>query len=104
MYPTTIVEALLRERDFYEAEGDPSRVAAVDDQLAHYNVAVDGKVPKPASVKDVLATVGDDPVLAAEALEAEEAQAKPRKSLVEQLEAIIAAVDADEGEDDGEGD
>jgi hypothetical protein len=43
-----------------------------------------------ASIKDVLAEVGDDPDLAAAALE-EERAGKARKSLIAQLEQIAAA-------------
>jgi hypothetical protein len=49
------------------------------------------------TVKDVLAEVGDDAEKATAALEAEQASEKPRKSLVEKLEAIVAAADDDSG-------
>jgi hypothetical protein len=42
------------------------------------------------TVPQVLAEVGDDPVKAAAALEAEQATNKPRKSLVEGLSSITA--------------
>lgn len=43
-----------------------------------------------ATVADVLADVGDDPALAAEALAAEQARPKPRKTLVDALTALTA--------------
>lgn len=43
-----------------------------------------------AKVAEVLAAVGDDPAEAAKALAEELAQARPRKSLVAQLEALAA--------------
>ena len=46
---------------------------------------------KEPSVKDILAAVGDDPEAAATMLEAEQEREKPRKSLIEGLEAVIAA-------------
>lgn len=46
---------------------------------------------KPTSVKDILADVGDDKAKASEYLEAENAAEKPRPSLVEGLQAVIAA-------------
>lgn len=45
---------------------------------------------KPASVAAVLASVGDDPVAAQAALDAEQASGAPRKSLVRKLEVVIA--------------
>lgn len=44
----------------------------------------------PTKADDVLAAVGDDPVKAQEALDLENAAAKPRVTLVAKLEAIIA--------------
>lgn len=44
--------------------------------------------PADGSVDDVLARVGDDPTAAQAALDAENAKSKPRKSLVEKLQAI----------------
>lgn len=46
---------------------------------------------KPAKVDDILAEVGDDKEKAQAALDAENASAKPRTSLVAKLEAVIAA-------------
>lgn len=57
-------------------------VAAVADQAEE--VVAEG------TVQDVLDAVGDDKARAEAALEAEQASAKPRKSLVKQLEAIVA--------------
>lgn len=42
------------------------------------------------SIDEVLADVGTDPVLAAAALEAEQARSRPRSGLVEVLERIVA--------------
>lgn len=99
MYPTTIVEALLRERGFYESAGDKRRVAEVDVQLAHYGVGVETATPKAATIDAIKAEVGDDPELAAEALEAELAHEKPRKSLVSYLEALIEETAQDSVDD-----
>lgn len=46
---------------------------------------------KPAKVADVKAEVGDDVDKAREALEAEQSSDKPRSSLIEHLEAVIAS-------------
>ena len=58
--------------------------------------------PKEPSVKDILAAVGEDPEAAAAALEAERAKVKPRTSLIDGLEAVIAA--AGDGDPDGDPD
>lgn len=55
--------------------------------------------PKTGTVDAIKAEVGDDLDKAVAALEAELAQAKPRKSLVEHLTGIIEAVDADAGDE-----
>lgn len=47
------------------------------------------------TVTEVKTRVGNDPDLAAEALEAERAAAKPRKSLIAYLEAITTTPDTD---------
>jgi hypothetical protein len=57
---------------------------------------------KEPSVKDILAAVDGDLEAAKAALEAEQAKSKPRKSLIEGLEAVIAADDNGTG-DDGSG-
>lgn len=44
-----------------------------------------------ASVDQILADVGADTALAASALAAEQAQSRPRKTLISALEAIVAA-------------
>lgn len=44
--------------------------------------------PKPGTVEFILNEVGDDPEKAKAALEAEQAEDKPRSTLVEKLEAI----------------
>jgi hypothetical protein len=50
----------------------------------------DGETPAPTTIEAILADVGDDPVKAQEALNAEAAKgAKARPTLVEQLQAII---------------
>ena len=62
--------------------------------------------PEPArapSVKDILAEVGDDPEAAATVLEVEQAKDKPRKSLVDGLEAVIAAAGGNAGDNGGGG-
>lgn len=46
---------------------------------------------KPTSVKDILADVGTDKAKAQEYLDAENAAATPRSSLVEGLQAVLAA-------------
>ena len=53
--------------------------------------SVDGSGSGPAdgNVEEILDRVGDDQAAAAEALEAEQAKSKPRKSLVEKLQAIV---------------
>lgn len=56
---------------------------------------------KEPSVKDILAAVGDDSEAAKAALEAEQERSKPRKSLVEGLEAVIAAAAAGAGDGSG---
>lgn len=55
---------------------------------------------KEPSVKDILAAVGDDSEAAKAALEAEQERSKPRKTLVDGLEAVIA----DAGNGTGAGD
>jgi hypothetical protein len=45
---------------------------------------------KPTTVEDILAEVGDDKDKAAAALEEELASSKPRKTLLESLEAILS--------------
>lgn len=62
--------------------------------------------PKPErvrepSAKDVLTAVGEDAEAAQAALEAEQAKEKPRKNLVEGLEAVIAAAAAGAGDGSG---
>lgn len=47
-------------------------------------------LPTAEKVEDILAAVGEDPVLAAAALETEQAKDKPRKTLVSALEALTA--------------
>lgn len=93
--------ALQRERRGYEIklagaeEADEKtkwkdRIAAVDQSLENLGGSIlDG------SVDDILDAVGDDKTQAAAVLEAEQAQKKPRKSLVSGLEAVLAA-DEDE--------
>ena len=49
-----------------------------------------------ATVAKVLDSVGDDPERAAAALAAEQLRDKPRKSLIDRLEAIIAEGEEDE--------
>ena len=46
--------------------------------------------PSATTVKDILAEVGDDPAKARQYLDAENAQDKPRSTLVASLEAVIA--------------
>lgn len=46
---------------------------------------------KPSTVDEILDAVGDDPAKAAAALEEENAAKKPRKSLVEKLQAVVDA-------------
>lgn len=46
---------------------------------------------KAPTVAEIIAGVGDDPVAATDALAAEQASDKPRKSLVEGLQAVIDA-------------
>lgn len=63
------------------------------EELIAQRVAVEASTAgsdKPAKIDDILAEVVDDPAKAAEALEVEKAAAKPRTSLVEKLEAIVA--------------
>lgn len=90
---------------------DPGQPVEVDDDIA--GRAPDGDDPgagllaqtgnfveadmTAATVADVLAGVGDDPDLAAQALAAEQTKGeRARKSLIDKLEAIVAA-----GKEDG---
>lgn len=71
---------------------DRGKSADVDDELAA-DLLDQGWVEAssaPASVADVLAEVGDDPVKAAAALAVEEGQANPRPTLTKKLTAIAA--------------
>lgn len=66
-----------------------------------------GSLDLTASVNEILAAIGDDAALAAEVLATETAAARPRKTLVAGLEAIVAGPDADAAtetttDDDGE--
>jgi hypothetical protein len=57
-----------------------------------------GSGPADGNVDEILDRVGDDPAAAAEALAAEQAKSKPRKSLVEKLQSIV---DGDGGSGSG---
>lgn len=95
-------QALEREKKGYElklagAESDEDkakwkdRLNAVDQSLSNLGGSVlDG------SVDDILNQVGDDRDQAAAILEAEQAQKKPRKSLIKGLEVVLTEEDADE--------
>lgn len=54
------------------------------------------------TVDDILERVGDDAELAAEVLEAEQAEKNPRTTLVRGLEAVIAGPDDEDENDEGE--
>ncbi len=75
---------------------DKGATVEVDDALAEHVNRDSPGVLKPVgnekgpSVKDVIASVGDDPEKASEALAAETEAAKPRKSLIEALTALLA--------------
>ena len=56
---------------------------------------------KEPSVKDILAVVGEDPEAAKAALEAEQEREKPRKTLLDGLEAVIATAAAGAGNGSG---
>lgn len=62
-----------------------------DGMLAKVEASHDTADEKSNKVEDILAEVGDDKDLAAEALAAEQAKPKPRKSLVEKLQAVLDA-------------
>lgn len=80
-----LAEGFLEEIEIFDPVED-LMVAAGDDDLT-----VDvGKLLK-GNVGDILDTVGDDAVLAAAALEAEQATSKPRATLVEGLQETIDA-------------
>lgn len=78
----------------------PGETITVPDHEAEVLIAQKSAVPassgeskadKPAKIDDILAEVDGDPDKAAAALELENQAKKPRSSLVEQLEAIIAS-------------
>jgi hypothetical protein len=78
----------------------PDGVSAVDlENLTSFGAIAGVTVPdaavdsdsKPAKVEDILAEVGDDKEKAQAALDSEQGQTKPRKSLVEKLQAVLAA-------------
>ena len=76
---------------------DRGKSADVDDELGA-ELLDQGWVEAssaPASVKDVLDEVGDDPVKAAAALAVEEGHANPRPTLITKLSAIVAANDTE---------
>lgn len=91
---------------------DKGAVVEVDDALAEHVNRDSPGVLKPAkdgadalnagSVDEVLARVGDDAEAAAAVLEVEQAEKKPRSTLIEGLEAVIAATD-EEPEEGGDG-
>lgn len=58
---------------------------------------------KEPSVKDILAAVGEDSEAAKAALEAEQERSKPRKTLVDGLEAVIAGAGNSTGDGDSTG-
>lgn len=84
-------------RAYTDAEGAAHKADATVELPRHEanRLLADGlaREPKPPTsdrAEDVLATVGDDKVAAAAALEAEQAKGgKARKTLVEKLQAII---------------
>jgi hypothetical protein len=74
-------------------EDDPrinrlSRMTHRWDQIGDAEASTPGGVDMKAKVDDIVAAVGDDAELAAEALDTELAAKKPRKSLIEALSAI----------------
>lgn len=71
-----------------EAKKKPAKKAAAPKP----EPAVEDGVPV-GSVDEVLEAVGDDKAKAAEVLEAEQAKEKPRKTLVEGLEAVVEGGD-----------
>ena len=98
-------------RGFYEGAIVETSEESVE-HLLRKGMVEEVEEPKPErvrepSAKDVLTEVGDDAEAAQAALEAEQAKEKPRKNLVDGLEAVIAAAAAGAGDgsgDDGSGD
>lgn len=76
--------------DVPDAEGEQLVAQGVAGEVDAGKAAA-GSSGKPATIKRVLAEVGDDPELAVAALELEQAQDEPRSSLIEKLEAIATA-------------
>jgi hypothetical protein len=62
-------------------------------RLVQFGVIGESGEPRPPVMADVLAEVGDDPGLALIALKEEQARPRPRKTLVEKLQAIANAPD-----------
>jgi hypothetical protein len=82
------------EGDAVPAGADPDDVARLVDEgyLVEQEVAdVAEDEDKPTTVTDIVAVVGSDKALAQQYLDEENAATKPRPTLVEQLEAVIAA-------------
>lgn len=70
----------------------------VRSEVAPSTVAATGSTKEP-SAKDIADSVGDDPVKAKAALEAEQARGDDaRSTLVKKLEAVIAAADGSQGQ------
>lgn len=102
------------------SKGDPVDVAALAEAIGHLDAdalaadLIDQGWPqgsgsgKPPKVADVMKDVGDDPVKAQAALDAENATDAPRTGLVKKLEIVIAGDSAsannppDEGDDNKE--
>lgn len=86
-----------------EPQGDKSGPASPDTTVAptdEAQAAADAANAVPSgNVAEVLEWVGDDVDRAALALSAENDRSRPRKSLVESLEAVVSG-DADDGQDD----
>jgi hypothetical protein len=89
--------------------GDPATRSALDDeetvaaqQAAAAERAARAEVTVDAPVKAVLEQVGDDPVRARVALEAEQGKEQPRSTLVDPLAKVAAADEA--GTTEGESD
>jgi hypothetical protein len=89
----------LSGRQVYIYKDQPVNGAALDPEdlarlveaghLVELGASEEGTQGEPTTVDEILAAVGDDAEQAAAYLDAETAKDKPRKGLVEKLEAII---------------
>lgn len=77
-----------------EQTAEAGRVDSVSDDDLAAELASGESDPTAGNVDEVLARVGDDPEAAAIALSHEQAKPRPRKGLIDGLEAVIAAAAA----------